>query len=121
MNKDIVYRQDAIDAINSYFGFDGEYGSAVQEIINGLPPAQPEQKWIPCSERLPEKDDVYLVYAPYYSGGSSSSKENHKGVMFSKHKNGKWSIEHGYHKRPNCVIAWMPLPEPYKEDQGDEL
>lgn len=31
--------------------------------------------------------------------------------MFSHIKNGKWSIEHGYHKRPGCVKAWMPISE----------
>ena len=42
---DTVSRKAAIDAINSYFGFsiEEEYGSAVQEVINGLPPAQPER------------------------------------------------------------------------------
>ena len=48
---DLISRQAAIDAINSHFGFntEEEYGSAVQEVINGLPPAQPERKkgkWI---------------------------------------------------------------------------
>lgn len=43
MNK-VVYSQAAIDAINSHFGFniEEEYGSAVQEVINDLPSAQPE-------------------------------------------------------------------------------
>ena len=42
--QDAVSRQAAIDAINSRFGFniEEEYGSAVQEVINGLPSAQPE-------------------------------------------------------------------------------
>lgn len=42
--EDTISRQAAIDAINSHFGFntEEEYGSAVQEVINGLPPAQPE-------------------------------------------------------------------------------
>lgn len=49
---DTISRQAAIDAINSHFGFniEEEYGSAVQEVINGLPSAQPERKvgkWIP--------------------------------------------------------------------------
>ena len=65
--------------------------------------------WI--TDRMSEEDGVYLVYAPSYRGGSSSSKENHKGIMFSKFKNGKWSIEHGYYNREGCVKAWMPLPE----------
>ena len=49
---DLISRQAAIEAINSHFGFniEEEYGSAVQEVINGLPSAQPERKkgrWIP--------------------------------------------------------------------------
>ena len=41
---DSVNRQSAIDAINSHFGFniEEEYGSAVQEVINALPPVQPD-------------------------------------------------------------------------------
>jgi len=41
---DTISRQAAIDAVYTHFGFDieEEYGSAVQEVINGLPPAQPE-------------------------------------------------------------------------------
>lgn len=40
--KDPIERQDAIDAVNSHFGFsvEKEYGSAVQEVINRLPSAQ---------------------------------------------------------------------------------
>lgn len=82
------------------------------------PTVDAEPCWIPCSERLPE-DGVYLVYAPDYQGGSSSSKEFHDGVMFAKRKNGKWSIEHGYYSRPNCVKAWMPLPKPYEVEKDD--
>ncbi len=41
---DFIDRAMAIEAINSHFGFnvDEEYGSAVQEVINGLPSARPE-------------------------------------------------------------------------------
>lgn len=45
MSKRLISAEDAIDAINSHFGFniDEEYGSAVQEVINALPSAQPTQ------------------------------------------------------------------------------
>ena len=74
------------------------------------------QMWIPVTERLPEKDGWYQVYAPYYSGGSSSGLKNINGNMYSAFKHGKWSIEVGYHKRPGCVKAWMPLPPPPRKD-----
>ena len=73
-------------------------------------------QWIPCSEKMPESDGTYLVYAPDYQGGSSSAKEWHNGVMFAKFKHGKWSVEVGYYNRPGCVRAWMPIPEPYRKE-----
>lgn len=44
MKDDAISRKGAIEAINSHFGFniEEEYGSAVQEVINGLPSAQLE-------------------------------------------------------------------------------
>lgn len=72
-------------------------------------------KWISATERLPEEEGWYQVYAPNYTGGSSSGLKNIRGNMYSAFKNGKWSIEVGYHKRPGCVKAWMPLPQPPEE------
>lgn len=77
--------------------------------------AEKAQRWIPVTEP-PKKDGWYQVYAPSYSGGSSSGLKNINGNMYSAFKHGKWSIEVGYHKRPGCVKAWMPLPEPPKEE-----
>lgn len=85
------------------------------DAINDLS-ARKVGKWIPATEQLPEKDGWYQVYAPSYSGGSSSGLKNINGNMYSAFKHGKWSIEVGYHKRPGCVKAWMPLPEPPKEE-----
>lgn len=44
VTKKIIYAEDAINAINNHFGFsvEEEYGSAVQEVLNGLPSAQSE-------------------------------------------------------------------------------
>lgn len=56
------------------------------------------EKWIPVTEKLPEEDTkVYLVCC---DDGYVAS------IMYA---GGRWLIE-------GCnVIAWMPLPEPYKE------
>ena len=92
------------------------YEQALSEIKEMLEMSHPEPQWRPCS-KPPEEDGVYIVYAPTYSGGSSSAKECHNGVMFSKYKNGKWSIEHGYYSRPNCVKAWKPLDKPWRGEE----
>ena len=99
-----IERQMAIDAINSHFGFniEEEYGSAVQEVINGLPPAKP--KWIPCSERLPRAREWVFCQC-------------RAGIMdvLRLTEDGDWNKNYPHAVYMNgFVIAWMPLPEPYK-------
>lgn len=70
-------------------------------------------KWIPCSEKLPEINiPVLAQWRIYYSG------ENRIDILCLNDL-GRW---HGDLGEPNGkVIAWMPLPEPYKQnDEGAE-
>lgn len=66
-----------------------------------LSPAQPEQRWIPCSERLPKEPGLYLV-----SGGSKTWF-----CEFCKIFGVSGWINN---VRDPEVKAWMPLPQPYK-------
>lgn len=54
-------------------------------------------KWIPCEERLPSKDGRYLIVG------------RQGAVNILPYRDGRWYGRWG-------VIAWMPLPEPYRED-----
>ena len=66
-----------------------------------------ETRWIPVSERLPEQSDNYLVTND--DGDVEMAYFAHpKDYAISK---GEWR-EIWYEDN---VIAWMPLPEPYKE------
>ena len=59
--------------------------------------------WIPVSERLPE-DGTYITTIDGELVGQEEPFTGMCGI-----ENGKWDDG-------DCVIAWMPLPEPYKED-----
>ena len=80
-----------------------------------------QMKWIPCSERLPEEPkenpvfdgkclEVYLVTTKY---GSSDQDKVYPFRAF-------WN---GINFTDGCrildVIAWMPLPETYKENEDE--
>ena len=82
------------------------------------PTLTPPTEWVSIEDRLPDTDGAYLVYAPTYTGGSSSSLDCIGGIMFSRFKHEKWSIESGYYKRPNCVTHWMPIPAPPGKDNN---
>ena len=107
--SDLIDRREAIDALGErpmvWVGSDYGLGARNQYdadvlALETIPSAQPG--WIPCSERLPSKadhtDDMVLVC---YRNGS---------VRFNTYMNG-WV--------QGNPVAWMPLPEPYKEDEHE--
>jgi len=76
--------------------------------------AEAVQGWIPCSERLPDikehhVSEACLVYCENGAYGFAELEENIFGQV-------GWSCEREdeYHEPLGEVIAWMPLPKPYK-------
>ena len=63
--------------------------------------------WIPCSERLPEGGKTYLVT----NAESFGQYHTYKGWYDGEHK--IWHMEGNFERKMN-VIAWQPLPQPYK-------
>ena len=76
-----------------------------------------EQKprWIPVSEKLPE--DYKTVIASVEHGYVCPE------ARYSKEEGWQWAYESGtdYWQEIECdVVAWMPLPEPYKAERSGE-
>lgn len=67
--------------------------------IKSLPPAN---QWIPCSERLPDALQAVLV----------TSTMGHVYISY---------IVHGNFEYGGDVVAWMPLPEPWKGDSDEQI
>lgn len=65
--------------------------------------------WIPCSERLPEMLGKYLVTRKW----KDNSGEEHITVMTSWYK--QFGVI-GLDWQDFGVLAWQPLPTPYREE-----
>ena len=113
---DLISRADAIEAFPKItladigFATKAEYRAEAIENIKALPSAEAVQGWIPCSERLPECGFGlhYLI----------TLKDGH---VFRDDVYEAFFDKYGWHVGDNelaCddIIAWMPLPEPYRED-----
>ena len=61
-----------------------------------------QPRWVPISERLPEEDQRVIVTSEFGNVGLS--------LYWKK----------SYFWNNNYVIAWMPLPEPYKENEEND-
>ena len=119
-DEDLISRKAAIEKIESHTRVGDELYplTDTDKILNhafeiaascvyNLPPAQPEQQWIPWnSGRFPKESGTYTVTA--YDGAT-------KRVTYAKYQKRlkRWELTgaRAYWR----VLAWMPLPEPYRE------
>lgn len=114
-DTDLISRADAIEAVLTYFiprSHTGERGEHEEDFVRTIFKALPsaEADWIPCSERLPKRDELVLVtykttdrihLCKYIDDGS---------------ENPWWSYIDDCCAWNNVVLAWMPLPKPYRGD-----
>lgn len=81
--------------------------SRVMELKPYRLPESKTGRWIPCSERLPE-NDAYVLCTTITAKGRRS-------VVRGYYSEKVWVC--GMNSN---VIAWMPLPEPYKEYEHEK-
>lgn len=85
----------------------------IDSAINEMPSAEPE--WIPVSERLPERDDRYLITT---FGIFKREYVEMAGFNTASKTWTQYDLEYGY-VQVDDVIAWMPMPEPYKAGESE--
>ena len=117
--SDLIRRADAIEEISKGVWNEHE----LIDRIKALPSADAVQGWIPCSERLPSAEDCpmdcLVTRRSKYVGNYTD--------MAVAEANGTWTHEDWkaitikgeatcISTRDADVIAWMPLPKPYREE-----
>ena len=78
-------------------------GKAVSMALKALE----QTRWIPVSERLPEDDEEVLCFL----------ESEEMAVLFRRNNWGQYEwVDGGFATGSYDVIAWIPLPEPYKAE-----
>ena len=109
--SDLIDRQDVLDAVN-------DCGICIQRILD-IPSAEPERKWIPVTEALPNNEEYDWVLGQIRETDSGYLWIPRQ-VEYREIKDDWYEDSIGWLKEnPDHafeVIAWMPLPESYKGD-----
>lgn len=82
------------------------------------------QRWIPVSERLPKENGRYFVTRGLNACGALWNRVyiiNYSDLMGLKSEKIWWNGNVGKSdfEEITDVVAWMPLPEPYKEGKDE--
>ena len=133
---DLISRQAAIDALEQakeqYFDRKVIIGK-MQDVVSNLPSVQSEQRWIPFKtrpltkaekEEHPEWDGILDCKLP--DDGQrilvSVSVRGHESVQYDEFyfymDDGSY-LDSGYEIGTEAT-AWMPLPEPYREERTEK-
>ena len=102
-DADLDKLSDVIKDINvrecPYFDIADKYGNEARYYR--------ENGWIPCTERLPEVGAILI-------------SDGNKIMVGEYYGDDTWGVDGCDYDPILEEIAWMPLPEPYKKEGGEE-
>jgi hypothetical protein len=111
--EDCISRQAVINAIaNTCFWLSADNWKELTKCINSISPVTPQQtRWIPVSERLPEIHQDMLL--------SLRSLDVEVGFRAETEPYFYCHSADGCYVEPQNVLAWRPLPKPYKTESEE--
>ena len=129
LHTECAYDMPSFDSKNGYKVIPTRYHKGYQQSlidlesrIAELPSADVrENRWIPVSEKLPENHEEVLIYLS--SNRITIGLYNSHVLPLAPYKPIGWGVNAQTAIHNFCsddVVAWMPLPEPYKADMRGE-
>ena len=94
-----------------YFDLSDKYGNSARYYR--------ENQWIPCSDRVPEDEYVLISKKPTKISGSKWSVAIAIRTADPRSRKIQWRDSGFGIIQDDKVLAWQPLPEPYKEEEEE--
>lgn len=104
------------DALMPNAEYKGRYDVVTAYDIANAPTIEPEPQWVPCSEKLPKKEErSYWICLD--SGGQCQCRWTNDMYGLGANEHSKWGWHIMDKPQYSKVTAWMPLPKPWKGEE----
>ena len=132
LGVDAVSRQAVIDLMMQKWGENFSGDDAMQESIDAIrvmPSVTPQEpRWIPCSEKKPDKGGEYLLWGKideseeedYCFIGDYHEFDEVFGTEISNYDPKTLGFIDTEIEEYYSVVAWMPLPKPYEPQESED-
>ena len=111
--EDAISRKSMMDYLKYLHGEMPE-----EEFVKALPsvtPARKKEEWISCDEKLPKPNELVDNVRKYYL-----IQDEYGDMHVASYLRNGWISIDSFYTLEDDVIAWMPLPEPYKAEMESE-
>ena len=79
--------------------------------LPSVTPARKKEEWIPCDEKLPKPNELVDNVRKYYL-----IQDEYGDMHVASYLRNGWISIDSFYTLEDDVVAWIPLPEPYKEE-----
>lgn len=111
MSKDLIDRTELIRFLKAVtVTEDITFETGFKQILTDIRNQPREMQWIPCNKKMPEEGESCLI-TWLYKGHINVSE------AYMALSNNLVLVGDSIPCEPYSIIAWMPLPEPYKEGE----
>ena len=124
--EDAISKSDVFEILGNLMSIPYDFDRQINEkdvsesmdeirVLPSVTPTRKKEEWISCDEKLPKPNELVDNVRKYYL-----IQDEYGDMHVASYLRNGWISIDSFYTLEDDVIAWMPLPEPYKAEMESE-